>query len=286
LIRAGIDVGGTKILGVVLDAEVEVRIATPLGRDAVLDAIAEVTRLLGPVDAVGVGMPGPVDRRGVLRVGAHLPGLFDVPVADELRDRLEVPVVVDNDATCAAMGEYGRGAARGTSDAVVVTLGTGIGAGLIAGGELQRGAHGYAGEPGHMVVEASGVPCDCGRRGCWEQYASGPALARYGGVARGEEVTAAARAGDATALAALEQFASWVAIGLADLVNLLDPELVVISGGLAVDADLYLPAVEQALPALVLGGRHRDVPRVVPAELGARAGAIGAALLATRGLPA
>jgi glucokinase len=277
-----VDVGGTKILGVVLDTEVEARVATPIGAEPVLDAIAAVVGRLGPVEAVGVGMPGPVDRGGVLRVGAHLPGLFDVPVAAELRARLGVPVVVDNDATCAAMGEHGRGAARGATDAVVVTLGTGIGAGFVVDGELRRGAHGFAGEPGHMVVEADGVPCECGRRGCWEQYASGLALARLGGVARGEDVTSAARKGDARALDVLDQFAGWVAVGVANLVNLLDPEIVVISGGLAAEADLFLPGVERALPALVLGGHHRDLPRVVVAELGERAGAIGAALAAAR----
>ncbi|HEX6569847.1 MAG TPA: ROK family protein, partial [Acidimicrobiales bacterium] len=159
------------------------RVPTPGGQEAVLDAIAEVVRQLdagGEVGAVGVGIAGLVDRSGVLHTGPNLPGLRGVRVGDELARRLDLPIRVDNDATCAAWGEHLAGAARGVGNAVMVTLGTGIGSGLIADGELVRGAHGFGGEAGHMVVDPHGPLCPCGRRGCWERFASGNGLGWLG----------------------------------------------------------------------------------------------------------
>ncbi|MDD9369837.1 MAG: ROK family protein, partial [Acidimicrobiales bacterium] len=172
---AGIDVGGTKILGVLVDPDApgvvvdEERVPTPDGEEAVLDAMAEMVRRLGArpagagIGAVGVGIAGLVDRLGILRIGPNLPGLRGVRVGHELDRRLALPVRVDNDATCAAWGEHLAGAARGESDVACVTLGTGIGGGLIADGELVRGASGYAAEFGHMVVDPHGPQCPCGR---------------------------------------------------------------------------------------------------------------------------
>ncbi len=122
---------------------------------------------------VGLGAPGLVDRTGTLRYGPNLPGVIDFDFATALTDRVGRPATVDNDATCAAWGEHERGAARGCNHSVTVTLGTGIGAGITVKGELLRGANGFAGEPGHMVVDPDGPLCPCGRRGCWERYASG-----------------------------------------------------------------------------------------------------------------
>ncbi|MGH9184559.1 MAG: ROK family protein [Acidimicrobiales bacterium] len=295
---AGVDVGGTKILGVTLDG-VEVRVPTPAGA-AILDAIVAVAGRLGPVDGVGVGLAGLVERSGVFRVGPNLPGLVDTPVAGLLSDRLGVAVTVANDATCATWAEHQRGAARGTSDALALTLGTGIGAGIVAGGALQQGAHGFAGEPGHMVVDPGGRLCPCGRRGCWERYASGSGLgwlareAAVGGqgaalvalaggdpeAVRGEHVTAAASNGDPEALDVFRRFAWWVALGIANLVNLLDPEVVVVGGGLVEAGDMLLDPVRTAYRDLVMAGDRRPAVPIVPAELGERAGAIGAALLA------
>jgi glucokinase len=183
---------------------------------------------------------------------------------------------------------------------VLVTLGTGIGGGIVAGGELQHGAAGFAGEPGHMVVDPHGPPCPCGRRGCWERYASGSGLGRlardaaYAGQAevvlalaggdpedvRGEHVTTAAADGDAEAIAVLRDFAWWVALGVSNLENLLDPEVVVIGGGLAEAGELLLGPTRDAYATLVLGYEYRPPVRIVGAELGAEAGAIGAGLLA------
>jgi glucokinase len=310
---AGIDVGGTKVLGVALAADdpstviAEARERTPETESGLLDAMAHVVRQLGTasgqaVTAVGVGIAGLVDRKGVLRVSPNLPGRHNVDVAVELDRRLGLPVRVDNDATCAAWAEYLAGAARGADDTVLVTLGTGIGAGLIADGELVRGAHGFGGEAGHMVVDPAGPRCPCGRRGCWERFASGSGLAWLGRHAaewgrfrravdlaggdpdnlRGEHVTQAAREGDEEALEVLSEFAMWVALGIGNLVTLLDCSLIVVGGGLVEAGELLLDPVRAAYATQVMAPEERDDVRIVAAELGERAGAIGAALLGGR----
>lgn len=309
-LAAGIDVGGTKVLGVVLDPRHptrvvgEARLPTPDGTGPLLDAVAHVVRALADrhaVGSLGVGIAGLVDRRGVLRVGPNLPGLRGVRVAGELESRLGLPVRVDNDATCATWGEHAAGAARGERDVVLVTLGTGIGSGAIADGRPLRGAHGFGGEAGHMVVDPGGPPCPCGRRGCWERFASGGGLGQLGreaalahrfarGVAlagepeavRGEHVTRAAAEGDPDALAILARFADWVALGVGNLLAVLDSSLVVIGGGLVEAGDLLLDPVRAALPAHLMAAEERSDVRVVAAELGERAGAVGAALLGER----
>ena len=307
---AGIDVGGTKVLGVALDPDDpttvvdEARVPTPDGTAPLLDAMADVVRTLGKdreIGALGIGIAGLVDRGGVLRVGPNLPGLYGVRVGEELDARLGLPVRVDNDATCATWGEHVAGAARGVRDALMVTLGTGIGAGVIADGELVRGAHGFGGEAGHMVVDPNGPPCPCGREGCWERFASGSGLGMLGreaavayrfsrGVAlageadevRGEHVTRAAAEGDPDALAIMQRFGEWVALGIGNLLAILDSSLVVIGGGLVEAGDLLLDPVRAALPDQVMAPEERTDVRIVAAELGERAGAIGAALLGDR----
>lgn len=297
----GVDVGGTKLLAVAVDEKGavldEVRVPTPRGGDAIVDAIVGLG-IEAPV--LGLGVAGLVDRSGVLRVGPNLPGFTGYPFAEQLRVRAGVPVSVDNDATTATWGELKAGAAAGASDALVVALGTGIGAGFVAGGAIQRGANGFAGEAGHMVVDPNGPVCPCGRRGCWERFASGSGLGRLardaaeaGRVAavvalaggepeavRGEHVTEAARAGDEGALAVLRSFGWWVALGVANLVNVLDPDVVVIGGGLAEMGDLLLDPVRRSYGDLVLAPDFRPEVPIVAATLGERAGAIGAALLA------
>ncbi|MEO9224230.1 MAG: ROK family protein, partial [Acidimicrobiales bacterium] len=237
---------------------------------------------------------------GVLRFGANLPSAIGFDFATGLRDVTGLAVAVDNDATCAAWGEHRRGASADARSSLMVTLGTGIGAGIATDDVLFRGAYGFAGEPGHMMVDPNGPPCPCGRRGCWERYGSGSGLARLAREAaiagqvpevvaraggdpqdvRGEHVTAAAADGDDSAIEVIAQFGWWVAVGIANLVNVLDVETVVVGGGLVAAGDLILGPVRTAYPDLVYGGQRRpDVP-IKPAVLGERAGAIGAALLA------
>lgn len=301
----GIDIGGTKMLGVLVDAgapaEVlaEHRIATPRGTEAVLDAIHTLVRTLDDGDAaLGIGIPGLVEGGAVFRAGANLPEVLDVDVAARVHERTGRPVVVDNDATCAAHAEFRAGAGVGHRDGVLVTLGTGIGGGLVVDGQVRHGAHGFAGEPGHMLIDPSGPRCPCGRTGCWERFASGTGLGRLGRDAalagnleaavalaggdpeavRGEHVVTAARAGDQGAGAVLDAFAWWVAAGIANLIDLLDPSVVVLGGGVIEAADVLLARVEAAVPDQVLSSDRRPPVEIAAAVFGERAGAIGAAI--------
>lgn len=309
----GVDVGGTKILAAAIDTDHPTkllrahRVPTPAGTGAV-DAITEVVARLrdeataaghGPVMGVGVGLPGLVGPDGVLFGAPHVPDLVGLPLRSTLATALGLPVTIDNDANCAAWAEVVAGVGRGTSEVLVVTLGTGIGGGLVIDGTLRHGAHGAAGEPGHMVVDPAGPACPCGRRGCWERYASGtglgllgqaaaaagdaPALLARAGSAdavRGEDVVNVARNGDRGARAVIESFAGWLGLGLANLVTLLDPELVVVGGGLADVADLFLDRAREVMVAQSLGAPTRPPARLEVATLGSDAGVIGAALVA------
>ena len=312
----GIDVGGTKSLLVTLDPASPVtpamaghrarRAATPRGAieqrelvdhlaHLVVDEVAAAGRDGDRIVAVGIGMPGLVSREGVLRAAPNLDGVGDLDVAGGLAAVVDLPVLVDNDATCATLAEWRHGAGRGADDIVVVALGTGIGGGVIAGWELQHGAQGFAGELGHMIVDPLGWECPCGRRGCWERYASGsalPALARahpdlaHSALAAalatgltGEQMQDAARAGDRVAIDVFATFARCVAVGLSNLTNLLDPDRIVIAGGVSSSADLFLAAVRDAVGGLVYQPERRRLPDIVPAEFGEHAGAVGAALL-------
>lgn len=305
-ISVGLDVGGTKCLGVALDGSGEVvaeaRRPTPRGGGSIpklIDTLAELADALGPYDELGVGVPGLVTRDGVLRAAPNLDGVADVDIAGLLGAEVGHRVRVDNDATCAAVAEWMFGVATGVDDMVLVTLGTGIGGGLVQSGRLQRGRNGFAGEYGHMVVDPDGPPCPCGRRGCWERYASGSGLARLardaavgrrasrvlelaGGdpdAVRGEMVQQAAREGDDDSLAVIDDFGRWVAIGLVSLANALDPEMFVLGGGLAAGADLYLDPIKDWYQELIYQPDLRPMPRIEFARWSERAGAVGAALL-------
>ncbi len=279
---------------------------TPSRRGQLLGALgAVVSGLLGdePPGSVGVGFPGLVDASGTVRFSAHLPALVGTPVAAEVAATFgAVGCWVGNDATAAAWAEHAAGAAAGAADVVMVTLGTGIGGGIVSGGRLVEGARRFAGEWGHMIVDPHGPPCPCGQRGCWERYASGEALGRLGRDAavagrapglvaraggdpeavRGEHVTAGAAAGEPDAREVLAELAWWLALGVANLVNAFDPEVVVVGGGLVEAGDALFAPLREAFPRLVEGGAQREV-RILPAALGARAGAVGAALLAHAG---
>jgi glucokinase len=303
-LAAGIDVGGTKCLGVVVDLDQpdvvrrEVRVATPSGEQAILDGLVALADDLGPYDSLGIGLPGLVTRQGILRAAPNLVDVADLPVGPHLAAELGRPVVVQNDATCALAGEWRLGAAAGFDDVLIATLGTGIGGGIVAGGRLQLGANGFAAEIGHMIVDPDGPPCPCGRRGCWERFASGsgmahlarvaidagrlrPSLAGPDGEVRGEDVERAAGDGDAEAVAVIDEWARWLAIGLVSLTNILDPGRIVLGGGLSKNPAVLLPPVQRWFDALLYAPELRPHPSLVFAELGEHAGAIGAALLPT-----
>jgi len=307
----GVDVGGTKILGVVLGAEDvvgdEVRAPTPGYGDELLDAVAAVVaRLAGGRRGllVGIGAPGLVDGDGVLRFAPNLPAIVGLPIRAGLEARLPGSSIrVANDASCAGWGERVLGAARGRDDVLMVTLGTGIGGGIVAGGRLQEGANGFAGEFGHMVIDPHGPRCPCGKRGCWERFASGSGLGRLGREAaeagdaprlvelaggdpeavRGEHVTRAAGEGDPGATAVMASFAWWLALGLANLANIFDPATIVIGGGLVGAGLILFEPVREAFASLVEAFEYRPPIDIVAARLGEQAGAVGAALLARRG---
>jgi glucokinase len=301
----GVDLGGTKCLGVALDdgqVVAETRVATVKGAEPLVVEIVELVEELegyGVVEAVGVGAPGLVDRDGVLRFAPNLSLDGEaLDVRSPLVERLGVPVTVDNDATCAAWGEREMGAAQGLDDVILVTLGTGIGGGIVTDGSVERGTNGFAGEIGHMVVDPDGPECPCGRRGCWERFASGSGLGRMareaahagrasrvvqlaGGdpeAVRGEHVTRAVAEGDAEATEVLHHFAGWVALGLANLANIFDPQAFVLGGGLIRAGESLLAPTRAYLRELL--PRARPDVAVLPATLGERAGAVGAACLA------
>ncbi|MEI8391042.1 MAG: ROK family protein [Actinomycetes bacterium] len=302
--RVGIDVGGTKCLGVIWSEGrivEEIRRTTPDGAGALIDVLASIVKDFGVIDSVGIGICGLVTRSGVVRASPNLLGIADFAVGSLLSERLGYQVWVDNDATCATVAEWVAGAAAGCRDAIVVALGTGNGGGIVAGGKLIRGTNGFAGEFGHMIVDPDGPLCPCGRRGCWERYASGNGLADIAQRAarggkqkcilelagsleqiRGEHVARAIAMGDAEASLIIGEFAHWIALGLANLTNALDPEMFVIGGGLAASGDMFLDAVRRSLSEILYSPTLRPHPRVVLAHFSEHAGAVGAAFLPTQ----
>ncbi|MDQ1743625.1 MAG: glucokinase [Pseudonocardiales bacterium] len=309
----GVDIGGTKIAAGVVDDQGRVldstRRPTPGVDVARTEAvIAEAVNELSArhqVSAVGIGAAGWIanDRATVL-FSPHL-AWRDEPLRDALAEAIGVPVLVENDANAAAWAEYRYGAARGARVAVMVTLGTGIGGGLVVDGALYRGAYGVGCEYGHMSVVPDGRRCACGNRGCWEMYASGRALARDareladvspvgahrlmslagGDLNRltGPLVTEAARDGDPAAVEIYTAMGRWLGRGLANLAAVLDPTVFVIGGGVSEAGDLLLAPARQAFGESLTGRGFRPAADILLAELGPEAGLVGAADLARRG---
>jgi glucokinase len=307
----GVDVGGTKVAAGVVDDHgrilEQVRRRTPSTNPAeTAEVIVEVVDLLKgkfeAVKAVGVGAAGFVDEtRAVVQFAPNL-AWRDEPIRDKVEERVELPVIVENDANATAWGEARYGAGRGEDYLVCVALGTGIGGGIVVDGKLYRGRFGIGGEIGHFRVVPDGRRCGCGNRGCWEQYASGnalvaeardlarvsPALAgrllelgdgRPEGIS-GPEITQAAREGDPAALECFRTVATWTGQGLADLTAILDPGVFVIGGGLSDAGDLLLDPVRTAFQSALTGRGHRAFADIRIAELGSSAGIVGAADLA------
>jgi len=300
----GVDVGGSKVAAGVVDPDGQVvdrtGRATP-GSDAteVEDTIADVVRELGsrhPVVAVGIGAAGFVDAtRSTVLFAPHL-AWRNEPLRDAVQRRTGMPVVVENDANAAAWAEHRYGAAQGVDDLVCITLGTGIGGAMMFGGRLHRGSYGLAGEFGHMQVVPGGHQCECGNRGCLEQYASGRALVRAArelassrsatvfGVPvdglTGPMVSEAACGGDRTARELITEVGDWLGVGIAGIAAALDTGLFVIGGGVSEAGELLLGPTRDAFRRTLTGRGFRPETRIVKAHLGNEAGLVGAADLA------
>jgi glucokinase len=307
----GVDVGGTKVLGGVVDdfgAVVKTsRRDTPReGGTALTETIAEVAKELMSefdVDSVGVSAAGFVssDRKTMLAT-PNIAGWNGVDLDYQLTSLIGRPVVIENDANSAAWGEARFGAGRGKRHMVMLTIGTGIGGGVVVNGDLYRGAYGVAAEFGHIRVLPEGHLCGCGARGCWEQYGSGNALLRHAreaiaaspDIARnllsrgdgtiegltGKAITEAARDGDAVALAAFNTTGQWIGAGIATLSVILDPECVVIGGGVIDAGEILLAPIRTSLERYMpFAGKH-PYPEIIAAELGNEAGLVGVADLA------
>jgi glucokinase len=303
----GIDVGGTKInaFRVTRDGTIAERTSKPTpaaDESATLSAMIELARALTTPDviAVGVGAAGMIDaKEGILRFAPNL-AWRNLSIAERMREALGLPCQVDNDASMAAYGEFRFGAGRGYRHLLLVTVGTGLGGGIVSDGRLFRGANGFAAEIGHIIVEPGGPLCGCGNRGCWEQVAAGRAIDRMGreeareqehsilrrlaggdpDAVTGELVTQAAKQGDDAATGILAEVGRRLGQGIAGLVNVLDPQVVVVGGGAIVAGDLLLDPARAAFLDAVEGAEFRPRVPIVPAELGNDAGAVGAATLA------
>ena len=300
----GIDLGATNIAAALVDESGSIirhaSVPALARRSAgeIIDDMAGLSlRLVGDeglserdIAAVGVGIPGLVDpETGVVQLCPNL-NWRQLPLKDLLQERLFLPIHITNDANCAALAELHAGAFRGRQSAVLITLGSGIGGGVILGGRLHTGAHGAAGEIGHVVVELDGELCACGNRGCFERYASAEALVRLYSASRptdastGEQQTAkeiidAAKTGEAAAVAVFEAYVHNLAKGIVSINNLLDPEIIALGGGLSHAGDFLLQAVQKEV------ARHQflkgyPIAEIVLAALGNEAGLIGAALYA------
>lgn len=337
----GVDIGGTKILGVALDSSgtvlAEVRIPTPndsskddvLTRDVstrdvltrsvveIISSLADRAQLTETKIGIGIGVPGMIDKTGVAIFAPNLSQVVGIDFAQILTHEFNNCVVtIDNDANFAAFAEHRLGSIKDIAQAIVVTIGTGIGCGLIIDGDIYHGARGFGGEAGHMIVEHRGKLCKCTRRGCWEAYASGTALGEQTRNAattgrlpdifelvdgkvqdlRGEHLIKLASTGNTVALEILEEFSWWIALGLANITALTDPEVIVLAGGLfggpaggpaggptggpTGTENLLLGPVTQAFSELAEGYSSRPKIKIMLADLGESAGAIGAALAA------
>lgn len=229
---------------------------------------------------LAIGVPGPVDSEaGVVEGAPNLPGWQRVPIRDQLQAALGCRCLVEHDANLAALAEHRRGSGRGTNDFVYVTVSTGIGAGLILGGSLYRGHQGSAGEFGHMVIQPDGPLCNCGNRGCLEALASGTAIAREAGVGSASEVGRMAAAGDREAQAILTRAARYLGLALGGLINLLNPEVVALGGGVISDSPKFWTDVLASIADSSFAS-VRSTCRVERAELGEEQGLLGAVELA------
>ncbi len=308
--KIGVDLGGTNIAAGIVNEEGKIilsgstptlasrpfeEIVADMGK-LVNDLIAKQGITVADIESVGIGSPGAV-LNGYVVFSNNLQWR-NVPLTKELQKYINVPVYADNDANVAAYAEYTCGACKGYQNSVTVTLGTGIGGGIVINGKLYGGSHGVGAEIGHMTIVADGIQCSCGNKGCWERYGSATALIREGKAAMARDsqsliytlakgdvnkVTArvvidAAKAGDKTACEIFDQYVEYITVGLINIENIFDPDIIAIGGGVAGAGDFLFDAVRKCYEDHVF---YKDVPhaRIVPAQMGNDAGIVGAAML-------
>ncbi len=309
--RIGIDVGGTNVKIALVNekgsiiysnsiptrAEMGYEYTINNMKEAIGDLLKETKSSAKDIEGMGFGFPGQIDcQKGIVRLAPNIPGWVDVPIAEIMEKEFGIPTRVDNDVRCAALGELNFGAGIGCENLICITVGTGIGSGLIINGKLVRGASNAAGEIGHIKLDMTGGPlCGCGDRGCLEAFASGPSIVamaeeyikggkstKYRELANPEItpyiVSEAAKQGDPVAQRIFAIVGEYIGIGLASVVNLLNPEKIIIGGGVAAAGDILMTPIKETLVkrAMKIAG---STVEVVPAELGNTAGVIGASLL-------
>lgn len=312
--RIGIDVGGTNVKIALVDKSGKIIYSNSVPtyakmgyeytvnniKQAIKDLMKETNTTSKDIDGIGFDFPGQVDyKTGVVKLAPNIPGWVNVPIAQMIEEEFNIPTRIDNDVRCAALGEMKFGAGKGCENFVCITVGTGIGSGLVINGQLVRGASNAAGEIGHIKLQMKdGLICGCGDTGCLEAYASGPSIVamaqdyikggkstkfREMAAAEGGEITPymvakAAEAGDPVAKRIFEIVGEYIGIGLTSVINLLNPEKVIIGGGVAEAGDLLLNPIRKTIKerAMVVAG---SAVEIVPAQLGNSAGVIGASML-------
>ena len=291
----GVDLGGTGIKAGIVDegGKILAKVSCPTGvergyqavvhdmADLCVKAAEKANISMDDVKAIGIGIPGICDPKTEIVPFCTNLGWHHVPLIAEMHKYLDKPVFVDNDATVAGLAESVAGVSAGAQNSVFVTLGTGVGGGIIIGGKVFTGSHGVASEIGHMIVVAGGEMCTCGNRGCWERYASATAIIREGRkFAKAHPDCAIAKAvnGDLDALKLFGDYVDMLCAGLVNLINLYDPEVIALGGGVSQAGEFLLNAVRERMPHLVF---YKEMPyaRIELAQLGNDAGIIGAAML-------
>ncbi len=310
--RIGIDVGGTNVKIALVDSDGKIGYSTTsptraeMGyeytinnmKQAIRDLMTETKLSAKDIEGIGFGLPGQVDfKSGIVRLITNIPGWVEIPLAKMIEDEFHIPTRIDNDVRCAALGELNFGAGKGCENLICITVGTGIGSGLIINGRLVRGASNAAGEIGHIKLQMHDGPiCGCGDTGCLEAFASGPSIVamaeeyimggkstKYREMANGGAITPfivaeAAKAGDPVAKRIFTRMGEYIGIGMASVVNLLNPERIIVGGGVADAGDILLTPLKETIKkrAMKIAG---ETVQVVPAQLGNTAGVIGASLL-------
>ena len=310
----GIDLGGTNIVASVVDDKYNIiatgktPTAVPRSAEEIFDDIAAVCReamdkaglTIADISSVGLGTPGTVNENGIIEFANNL-GFNNVPAREMLKERLgDLPIYIDNDANCAALGEAYAGCGNGSQNFVAVTLGTGVGSGIIVNGKIVTGVNCAGGECGHMVIVVDGEPCSCGRKGCWEAYASATALirqtrkameenpdsimhevARQEGKVSGRTAFDGMRKGDIAAIKVVDNYIKYVACGLINIVNALQPEIICVGGGICNEGETLMKPLRRFVQAERYSIHSKIQTHIMKAELGNDAGIIGASLLAS-----